>query len=201
MSFPLTLRFTLGWEGGKADHPADRGKRTAFGITQTTYATWLRSQGRPVTDVWNIAPFEIDSIYRDWYWRKVWGDEFEKVDPRLALVLFDAAVHHGCGQSVKWFQRALRQGLAADGIPGPQTLSACHRQWDAGESRNVLEETLQGRRRLMHQLVDRDPSQGVFLNGWLNRVSDVEAIVAAPADLFAAMVEKHQRPLPKGYPK
>ena len=199
MSFAPSLRFTLGWEGGKADHPRDRGKRTNYGITQATYTTWLTMQGKPSQDVWTITPVEVSGIYRDWYWRKVWGDEFDALDPRLALVLFDAGVHHGCGQSVKFFQRALHQGLAADGIPGAQTLAAAHRVWGADGARDALRETLQGRRELMKNLASRDATQQDFLRGWLSRVSDIEEVVAMPATDFTVAVALHQRMLPKGY--
>lgn len=198
MSFDAALRFTLGFEGGRVDHPADKGKRTAFGITKQVYDGWRRTHGQPTQDPWLIAKSEIEGIYQRWYWTKVWGEEFDAVDPALGFLLFDAAVHHGCGQSVKWFQRALVSGLSADGIPGPKTLAAAHDQWDAGNRRDVIVECLAARRLLMHQLASREPSQKVFLKGWLTRVGELESVVLATDPLTAVLAV--QRPLPKGYP-
>lgn len=93
---PITLKF----EGipGKVDDPDDRGGRTAYGVTQRAFTSWLKSQNRASRDVWTIKMPEVEAIYYRDYWLRA-GCQWR--DWPLDLLLFDAAVNHGVSRAVK----------------------------------------------------------------------------------------------------
>jgi lysozyme family protein len=93
------LDFTLKFEGGYVDHPADPGGATNLGITIGTLSKW---RGRPVTkaEVRALTKTEAAQIYRKNYWDAVKGDML----PRgVDLSVFDFGVNSGPSR-----------GLAAD---------------------------------------------------------------------------------------
>lgn len=49
------LEWLLEEEGGWSNHPADRGGKTMFGITQATYDQWRKQKKRPIQSVRRIA--------------------------------------------------------------------------------------------------------------------------------------------------
>ena len=67
-AFAACLAFTLKYEGGFVDHPADPGGATNLGVTRATLARWRRS---PVStaDVKALTRDEAGEIYRRFYWR------------------------------------------------------------------------------------------------------------------------------------
>jgi hypothetical protein len=97
MTFDAALRFTLRWEGGKVDHPSDRGGRTAYGITQRRYDAWRRELGQPVRDVWLIEKQEMRTIYERHYWRPVADLAWP-----LAAAAFDFAVNSGVSRARRY---------------------------------------------------------------------------------------------------
>lgn len=67
-NFERALKFTLSWEGGRANVVGDLGGRTNRGITQRTYDEWNYSRGVPRGDVYDITDAEVSNIYRSRYW-------------------------------------------------------------------------------------------------------------------------------------
>lgn len=153
----------LASEGGFVDHPADRGGATNFGITLATLGEW---RGAPVTaaDVAALTEVEARRIYRRRYLEDPGFDRI--ADPDLRLVVVDAGVLHGTG----WGSRRLQEiaGAAVDGVVGEQTLAMVNGNPDPGALRRAFV-----RRRIVKigEIVRRDPSQAVFLVGWLNRAT------------------------------
>jgi lysozyme family protein len=98
---------------------------------------------------------------------------------RPAVVIYDAAVNSGPRQSVKFAQRgynacvAYGQPLDADGIMGPATRAAMQQ----ADTDKILMAMLDQREQFYHKLVADDPSQEVFLDGWINRVTDLRRYV------------------------
>lgn len=172
MSYTTALDFVLAREGGKVDDPADRGGRTAYGVTQRVYDHWRAGKELDPADVWDITQEEVALIYRANYWDAVAGDVVCATDPRLALALFDCAVNSGPGRAIKQLQTAL--GLVADGGFGPKTRAALAAVTDA---ERVLHVMLAARDTFYRGLVARDASQKRFLRGWLNRTNHVREAV------------------------
>jgi len=148
---------------------ADRGGPTKYGITARTLAA-AASQGIVSHgDIVKLTRAEADAIYRANYWgpskagQMKWG---------LCLVHYDCAVNCGVSRAARLLQRALCNlgaALAVDGVIGPRTLAALEEyNTDA-----VVEAYLAVREAYYRGLVERNPRQGVFLNGWLNRLERV----------------------------
>jgi lysozyme family protein len=164
-------------EGDYANHPADRGGPTRWGITEAVaradgYAGAMRSLPRE----------RAAAIYRRLYWQRPRLDTVATRAPMLAAELFDTGVNMGPAVAAGFLQRALNAlnrgasdypDLALDGRIGAATLAALDaflRQRRGGERVLVKAvEALQGERYLT--LAERRPANEAFLYGWLaNRI-------------------------------
>lgn len=155
--FDRALALVLRWEGGFVDDPADPGGATNRGIT---LATLSAARGRPATrdDVKALGLEETAAIYRTRYWDAVQGDV---LPAGVDVVVFDAAVHSGPRQAVRWLQQAL--GVAADGRIGPVTMAAL-----AAADPASLIRAMTSRRLAMLETL---PGAGRFGRGWTRRVN------------------------------
>jgi lysozyme family protein len=176
-AFEAALPFILRWEGGFVDHPADPGGRTNKGVTQKVYEAWRRRQGLPQRDVKLIEDAEVQAIYEAGYWLPPRCDLLAQP---LGLVQFDTAVNMGPARAVRFLQRAV--GCDADGDFGPGTeraVAAC----DAG---NAVEKYCNIREAFYRQIVQNNPSQAVFLKGWMNRLNSLRREAGLPGFESAA---------------
>ena len=170
----------IGREGGYANHPADRGGPTRWGVTQAV----ARSHGY-AGDMRGFPRDQACAIYRRLYWLKPAYDRVAERSAVVAAELFDTGVNMGPAVATAFLQRALNAlnrgqddyaDVAADGRLGPRTLAALDgflaRRGRAGE-RVLLKalEALQGERYV--ELAERRPANEAFLYGWLaNRIGD-----------------------------
>lgn len=129
-------------EDGYVDHPNDHGSCTNFGITRATLAAW---RGHPVTceDVRNMPESEARAIYAARY-----VSPFDGVDPALKPQVVDIAVNSGVSRA---------RALLAMAHQGPKPVGV----------QLVVE-------RLKHyaRIVQHDPTQRVFLAGWIARACE-----------------------------
>lgn len=131
----------------------DRGGLTKFGISQQAF---------PNLDIANLTEAEAKRIYKREYWDRL---NLSKLPAAMRRNLFFNAVNSGVSTVAKDLQEALN--VTPDGIVGPQTIEA------AKNFKGDLDErtrTSQIERYL--RIVQNDPSQRKFLNGWINRVTD-----------------------------
>lgn len=168
IAFSKALEFTLPAEGGFVDNPLDPGGRTNKGIIQSVYDSYRRRKGLPLNDVLNISDAEVREIYASMYWKPAQCDVM--VLP-LAVVHFDTAVNFGVAGAIMFLQEAL--GVAADGIFGPRTMALFQANNNAATANKIIT----GRIAYRHQRVVEAPSQGIFLNGWLNRDNSLREFV------------------------
>lgn len=181
--FQRSLQMVLRHEGGYVDHPADRGGPTNKGITQKTYRAFLRARNPALSDadlaaqsVKDISEDVIAEIYYQGYWRPARCVDLP--NEAVATVTFDAAVNHGPTQAMRLLQQGA--GMAAfdcDGAWGPRTRARV--QSAAADSVGLIDGVLLARERFYRQIVRDDPTQGVFLRGWMNRLAGLKAYVAA----------------------
>jgi lysozyme family protein len=165
-------------EGGFADHPADRGGPTRFGITEAVARAHGYGGAMPA-----LPRDEAVAIYRRLYWLRPRFDAVAERSPALAAELFDTGANMGPAVAATFLQRALtalnRNGqdypdLVPDGRVGPRTLAALEAflKLRGGSGETVLLralEALQGERYL--RLAERRPANEAFLYGWLaNRI-------------------------------
>lgn len=161
-------------EGGYANHPADKGGETRWGITVAVaraqgYAGAMRSLPRD----------EAVAIYRRMYWLHPGFDQVARRSFDLAAELFDTGINMGPAVAASFLQRALNalnRGAAdypdvpLDGAVGPRTLAALdaflvRRGTGAGQVLVRAMEALQGERYLA--LAEQRPANEAFLYGWL----------------------------------
>lgn len=173
-NFQACLRFTLKYEGGYVDHPADPGGATNLGITIAVLSAW---RGRTVTkaEVKALKVDEAGAIYRARYWDKV---EASKLPPGVDLAVFDYAVNSGPARAAKALQRVV--GVAADGVVGMDTIQAVASR----KPRDVIAALCDERLRFVKSL----KTWATFGKGWSNRIGAVKSAALrmaaneAPAD-------------------
>ena len=97
----------------------------------------------------------------------------------LCALHFDAAVNHGLGGAAKLLQRTLSKSrgvpLSIDGAIGPKTKRVLYAaimdmEVNAEYRRAFCTTYLDYREQLFRTIVANNPSQKVFLRGWLNRL-------------------------------
>ena len=142
------------------NHPRDRGGLTKGGITHRTVEQW---RGRRVTrrELERLTEREALSILER---RFVETNGIQRIgDGALKTQVIDNSVLSGPVNAVKDLQRALR--VRQDGIIGPITLG---RIKSVGSKvtcqRLAVKRTLR-----LAKIAAKDPTQNVFLVGWLTR--------------------------------
>ena len=128
----------------------DKGGETAWGLSKRTY---------PSLDMKGLTMNQAGEIYKRDFWDKLGCDSF--VSEKLAFQVFDAAVHHGIFQSVKFLQRSVN--VSSDGILGPDTMKAI-KMYDES---TILARFNGHRLHLMCELGDF----AVFGRGWAKRIA------------------------------
>lgn len=165
-SFKDAVEIVLKNEGGFVNNPLDKGGATNWGITQKVYEAW---KGRPVTvtEMKNMPRSDAIAIYKKNYWDKVGGDAIKFYS--VALTIFDQAVNRGISAAVKQAQRVA--GVNQDGAIGAQTIAAINKTPESEFLNLFLKES----EAAYKTIVSRNPSQEVFLKGWLKRVDHLRA--------------------------
>lgn len=153
--FLRALPYVLQYEGGKVDHPADKGGRTNRGIRQVTYDDWREGRGLPKRDVWELEEEEVAPIYRELYWWPAKDLEWP-----LNLVVFDSSALFGAPRAAGW-------------------LSAV--SWASATPEAQAWAILCFRRERHREKVAKDASQKVFWRGWMNRLEKLGRIVSDSA--------------------
>jgi len=166
--FKKALAFTLKFEGGYVDHEMDLGGATNYGVTQSTYNEYTHKFGLPNRDVECIVMEEVEDIYYHYYWLP---SKAGQMTPPLGFVHFDTAVMSGVFGATQFLQEAL--GLEPDGIWGKQT----DKEFKANNNVQTAVKYCDRRIDYRHTRVEEDPSQVVFLDGWLARDRKIKDII------------------------
>jgi lysozyme family protein len=169
-TFNHALIFTLRWEGGYVNNPADHGGATMHGVTQRVYNEFRAHHGHPAKPVRQIADAELHQIYHDGYWAPIRGD---MLPPPVGIATFDAAVNSGPKRAIKWLQKSL--GLEPDGVFGPATFSAVKYLVAPDKIRAVAERCIDARESFLRSIAVGDQEQ--FLKGWLHRTHDLRTYI------------------------
>lgn len=149
------ISLTIQNEGGYCDISADRGGPTNMGITQADL---------PNVDIKNLTQEQAVSFYAQNYWKTWMGDiESQKVCNKV----FDMAVLLSVDTAVRLLQRALKfPFVQQDGNFGPHTLAATNETGD-----NLLSAYKSVLVAHFRWVVQQDPTQQEFLNGWVARIN------------------------------
>ncbi len=160
MSFEDAINITLKFEGGLSDIVQDKGGLTKYGISQHSY---------PGVNIRELTLEKAKEIYKRDFWTPCHCDEL--LWP-INLCLFDWAVNSGPEVAVRFLQRILK--VKIDGKLGPKTLASVTLFHDPIEvSKKILEERFNN----YLDLVKNNPSNSIFLKGWLKRVNELYFII------------------------
>ena len=167
-AFAFAVNYLLQNEGGLVDNPHDEGGITNFGISYRYYKT-IYPDAIP-DDIRNITIYQAKEFYKKMFWdHSRWQEITCQVTANL---VFDMHVSMGMAAATKILQRGLccvagnANWLLDDGIFGDNTL----RMINALKDIDLLSIALRSERAGYYRdIVVKDPSQKIFLEGWLNR--------------------------------
>ena len=172
-NFERALEFVLKAEGGLFNHKHDKGGKTNKGITQRVYDRHRDDKQEDRRCVSEISDNEVQDIYYNNYW--VPGKCYKFPWP-LYAVHFDGCVNTGVGQAGKFLQRAV--GANDDGIIGSKTIMAYEAKANDVGVDEIVNHILKQREGFYKLLVELDPTQKSFINGWNNRLDNLKNYIA-----------------------
>ena len=140
-------------EGEYSHNTSDKGGENMYGISSRWY---------PNEDIPNLTRERANAIlYRD-YWL---APHINQLPDEYADIVFDNGVVQGQPTAIMNLQKAL--GIQADGLIGPNTLNAI-----TNADENVRKNFIKQVHLRNKNIVEQDPTQRVFLNGWTNRANN-----------------------------
>lgn len=134
----------------------DSGGETKFGVAQKAH---------PELVVHNLTLLEAQQVYKKGYWDPVKGDYLH---PMVAKYVFDIGCGSGPNKAAKVLQQAL--GVTVDGAVGAMTIDAANKC----DPKELVAKMRDIRINFYRSIVANNPSQGIFLQGWLNRANDID---------------------------
>lgn len=161
--FNKCLAFTLNWEGGFVNNPADLGGATNHGITQATYNMFRSYHKLLYQSVELISMVEVQEIYQQMYWAPSYGYLFTT---GLSLALFDTYVQF----SPSSFQKFVIRAMGSPTGSVYWNLKTCNQEQTA---LNLCDIRLAYR----DQRVKQDPTQAQFLEGWKRRDNSLKQTI------------------------
>lgn len=171
LRFQNWLAFILSWECVynseghivSEDVPGDRGQLTFAGIDKASH---------PNFDYSSPTPDAVAKCYFNEYWTPSRAGFFEFP---IGEVLANYAVNMGLSAGVRLLQKAVnsylgRAELDVDGVLGPKTIAGA-KLCNSRRLADLIEDEADARYR---RIVQANPSQKKFLQGWLNRNGALE---------------------------
>ena len=164
--------FVLNWEGGVSDHAADRGGLTYKGITRETYGMLCQTVLKKAPNMehfLNLTDEEV-GLFVKYYWDKSTNNNQIK-SQKIAEAI--TSWFWGSGKlGLIWYQRMLNKeyncDLEDDGVIGNASIVAIN----SIDPDSLFRMSIKYRYNRFHQICKQNPSQKVFLKGWLNRLRD-----------------------------
>lgn len=183
--FKTAYQLTRDAEGGYSNNSADRGKETYKGISRKNFPLWpgwntidsYQSSNIFLLNQQLNADTNLQKAVQDFYKKEFWDAlKLDQVNnEKIAQELFDTGVNMGIGTAGLFLQRALNvtnknatlyPDLKLDGQIGAKTIATLNSHPKPDDLFKVLN-TLQGAKYIA--ICEANPSQEVFLYGWLKR--------------------------------
>lgn len=180
--FEPAVEVVLAHEGGLADHPADPGGITHWGVSLRFAQRHVKRFGRAallLLDIDGDGDCDADdirampregakSVYRSAFW-DAYGYERLR-DQAVATKVFDTCVNVGPSRAHVLAQMAANgcgKNLDPDGVLGPLSVAAIN----ACDPREFLREFVQEQANFYLALIDDAPELAAFRKGWMRRAS------------------------------
>lgn len=157
------IPYLVKWEGKYSNHPNDAGGCTMIGVTIGTYRKYY-GKNKTCEDLKHIKQEEWLRIFKQGYWDKMKADQIE--NQSLAELCVDWLWGSGPITAIKKIQSII--GAKVDGVVGPETLGILN-----SDPERWFGQIWVARRQFFYNIVERKPSQQVFLKGWLRRLNDI----------------------------
>jgi len=184
-------KYILPNEGGYSNVAGDKGGETYRGIARNYHPDW---KGWPIVDSKkvnyknNVIPrytiFKdsnldalVSQFYYDW-WTKLRMSEVKTQE--IADIIFDFYVNSEAS-AIKKVQKILN--ISADGVIGSQTIAAIN---NANQSQ-LYSSIKQARTDFYNAIVQRDPTQSKFYDGWIDRIEKFPAAIKNNIGLVAGV--------------
>lgn len=161
---------------------ADRGKTTNFGLSLRYLELAnldLNSDG--LINIEDVLKLNIDKareVYKKNWWSNLRLSEIK--NESVAIIFFDSIVWLGEGQAVKIIQNSINgiivPTIKVDGILGTETISGLNFLIIAGMSKEFVKVFQENLKSHIFGIIDKDESQTVFKQGWLNRINSYEKV-------------------------
>lgn len=149
------------WEGGYSEHPNDNGGATNSGVTLATFQS-VYGKSKTKEDLKKMTESQWEGIFTKLYWDKWKADSIK--NQSIADILVDWVWMSGLS-TIKKVQELI--GTTADGIVGNKTISIIN-----SANQEELFKKIWNRRKVFYDsLVSKNPSQKVFMKGWMNRLN------------------------------
>lgn len=148
--------------------PTDKGGPTKFGITIQTLGDYHHDDAVTAEEVMALTETEARAIYQSMYVERPGFTQIKSDNLRAFLV--DWGVNSGPRTAIKALQSRL--GIQADGILGALTAY----KTNAAAQPGLYDALVNDRADFYAAIVDHDPSQQRFLNGWLARNNEFRGV-------------------------
>jgi lysozyme family protein len=182
-NFQTIHAFTVHWEGGLTDNPADPGGITNHGVS----LRFLR-QIRPAAtaaDIRALTRAAAAALFKTHFWDAL---GCARLPLPLACALYDGAVNMGPARACRQLQQAMNETgesqldeyapIAEDGVMGPATRALASALKDVRLDFYAARRALALRNGFYGALAAKRPEMKVFLTGWRNRVKALAAFLA-----------------------
>lgn len=153
-------------EGGYANIKEDKGGPTKYGVTLLTWKQhgYDKNGDHKIdeNDIKLLSPADAKMIAKKVFWDYFKADQIK--NQSIAEFICDWGYNSGSTTVARIVQKLL--GLKADGVFGNQTLSKIN-SINQESFFNLLKNS---RLEFVKKIVERDPVQNKFYNGWVNRI-------------------------------
>lgn len=167
-NFNQALAYVLKKEGGYSNDQNDHGGATNFGITLADLSAW-RKHPCTADDVKNMPLSEAGDIYYAQYWQPLNLDLVMNLG--ISTAIFDQGVNRGTKTSAKLAQTILQ--VEVDGNIGDKTTYALN----TVNPKIFINAFAFGTLKAYLGIVKHNPSQMVFIDGWVNRAWDLLSLI------------------------
>lgn len=153
------------WEGGWSDHKNDKGGKTNMGITLKTWKSCgYDKDGDGIIDERDLKLIneqDVFNVFKKHYWNRYRGDDIR--NQSIANIVVDWLWMSG-NHAIINVQKLL--SIKADGVVGPITINTINQ----ANQRELFAQIKRIRKEFFEKVCRDNPTQNVFLKGWLRRL-------------------------------